>query len=365
MAQIQSVWTAILDVLSRLIIPDWGGLIALLPVALAAIVVLWLLTVVRAYATVGPAQRGMPRLDPIPPSGVHMPGPSFAPVFAAAGVGLLFFGFVWGGAVLLLGFGALVLTLLYWLREGMRDYDHVAGAATVPAVVGASGPPAGVHLPGPTFLPVISAISAAILFAGFVLGGWVLIAAVACLVIGLLRWLPAAGTEYRLTEEADRTGHLRNPPAPRFPVRLFAFFTVILLFAAAVQTGVFPPGASSAGGAASGASGSPSASGGAGGSVASPSAVAADVTITAQNISFTTPTVTAPANRPFTIAFQNLDQGTPHDVDIRNPDGSNAFVGAIVTGVTTTIYQVPALAPGTYPFICKVHPTMTGTITVK
>jgi len=99
--------------------------------------------------------------------------------------------------------------------------------------------------------------------------------------------------------------------------------------------------------------------------VASPSAVATDVTITAQNIAFTTTAVNAPANRPFTIAFQNLDSGTPHDVEIKDPNGGTAFDGAIVTGVTTTIYQVPALGPGTYTFICKVHTSMTGTITVK
>jgi plastocyanin len=37
-----------------------------------------------------------------------------------------------------------------------------------------------------------------------------------------------------------------------------------------------------------------------------------------------------------------------------------------VTGPTKVDYQIPALAPGTYTFICDVHPTtMTGTITVK
>ena len=35
------------------------------------------------------------------------------------------------------------------------------------------------------------------------------------------------------------------------------------------------------------------------------------------------------------------------------------------TGVTTTTYTVPALPAGTYPFICTVHPNMTGTLTVK
>jgi plastocyanin len=28
------------------------------------------------------------------------------------------------------------------------------------------------------------------------------------------------------------------------------------------------------------------------------------------------------------------------------------------------VYQVPALPAGSYPFVCDVHPSMTGTLTV-
>ena len=34
-----------------------------------------------------------------------------------------------------------------------------------------------------------------------------------------------------------------------------------------------------------------------------------------------------------------------------------------MTGVTTVSYNVPALEPGTYYFLCKVHPNMNGTLT--
>ena len=37
----------------------------------------------------------------------------------------------------------------------------------------------------------------------------------------------------------------------------------------------------------------------------------------------------------------------------------------IVTGVKTATYTVPALQPGQYPYLCTVHPTMTGTATVQ
>jgi plastocyanin len=40
------------------------------------------------------------------------------------------------------------------------------------------------------------------------------------------------------------------------------------------------------------------------------------------------------------------------------------FTGEIVTGVATKEYKIPPLEPGTYPFRCEVHTTMTGTVTV-
>ena len=39
--------------------------------------------------------------------------------------------------------------------------------------------------------------------------------------------------------------------------------------------------------------------------------------------------------------------------------------GEIITGVAEATYEVPALPAGTYPFICSVHPNMTGTITAQ
>ena len=90
-----------------------------------------------------------------------------------------------------------------------------------------------------------------------------------------------------------------------------------------------------------------------------------DVTIIAQGTKFTTPDVTGPAGKTFTIGFQNLDEGAIHNVHIRSAAGADVFTGARVTGVVTTVYHVPALKAGTYPFICDVHPVeMTGTLTV-
>jgi len=89
------------------------------------------------------------------------------------------------------------------------------------------------------------------------------------------------------------------------------------------------------------------------------------VSIVAQNIAFTTTDVTAPADTPFTIEFQNQDAGVPHNVDIKDAAGTSVFKGEIFPGVATKSYQVPALKAGSYTFICDVHPNMTGTLTVK
>ena len=109
-------------------------------------------------------------------------------------------------------------------------------------------------------------------------------------------------------------------------------------------------------------SGSPGASGS---PAASADTNAPHVTVTAQNIAFTTPDVTAAAGKAFVIDFDNQDAGTPHNIQIKDSAGAVKFTGATFNGVATQPYSVPALDAGSYPFQCTVHPTMTGTLTVK
>jgi plastocyanin len=83
-------------------------------------------------------------------------------------------------------------------------------------------------------------------------------------------------------------------------------------------------------------------------------------------------TLTAPADTPFTITFDNQDDGIPHNVQIFEGDdtsGTPVFApegNELVTGPDTVVYEVPALAAGSYTFNCLSHPTtMVGTLTVE
>lgn len=84
--------------------------------------------------------------------------------------------------------------------------------------------------------------------------------------------------------------------------------------------------------------------------------------IVAKDIKFVTTQVKVPAGKAFGLSFDNQD-GAPHNVAIYADSSAsqNLFQGEIFSGATR-VYQVPALAPGSYFFRCDVHPDMTGTI---
>jgi Cupredoxin-like domain len=368
---LDKIWTSILDFTSKLVIPDWGALVNLIPVAIAALVVLWLLLTVRRFATMGPTSRGRSRIKPVAPPGIHAPGPSYAPVFAAIGLFALLAGLVFGGLLLPIGVVALVLSLLYWGREGLAEYDHLSGADRLPAVVVPREPPPGVHMPGPSFRPILASLALAVLLFGLVFGGWLLAVGIIFLVAALLGWLGDARAEYRKAVEADATGHLEALPAPRWPKRLLGAMAALFVIALVLNAGILPPKspAAASGPGASGAPAGSAAPGGSGGPSGSPGASGGGppgaVSIVAQGVKFTTPDVAAPANKDFTINFDNKDTSTPHDVDILASDGSHLFDGQVVTGPGQATYQVKALAAGSYKFICSIHPTlMTGTLKV-
>ena len=363
---LERVWTRILELTGEFVIPDWGVLIGLIPVAILIIAVFVLLATFRRLVKAPPARRGFQRVEPETPAGIHMPGPSFAPVFAAIGVGLLMLGLVFGGIALLLGTIALVLTLLYWLAEGLRNYDHDIGpTTTVLPAVSNEGPPPGVHMPGPSWRPFLGAFEVFALLLGLVFGGWLLSAGVIALIATLVGWLTDAVKEYRMTVQADSTGHLENIPESRPPSILFGTLVALIVGAALLQTANFVVGEVN-GGAAPGESGAPAEPGDSFAAPPPASGPTADVAVQARNVLFVEDSWSAPADQPFTIAFANEDAGVPHNIELLDRAGAVAFNGDIFSGVETRIYEVPALPAGTYEFLCVVHPTtMTGTATLE
>jgi plastocyanin len=365
----EELWNWILGVLEPFVIPDWNELVSLIPLGLAGLIALWLGFTLYRFATLGPARRGRRRITPLPPAGVHMPGGSYAPILGAAGTGLLMGGLVTGGFLLWAGVLLLTLALLYWGREAVREYDHLQPRTMLPAVVHA-GPPPGIHMPAPSFRPLLGAIGTTVLLYGLVVldapqpahdqrPPLVLIVGAIILGWSLVGWLRDSRREYVETLRADQSGHLAALDAPGWPKRTLGAWLILLVVASLYQFGIVPPRppASAAG---PGASGEPS---------GGPSLPPGTLEVTAKDIQFLVKELSVAAGAPFAIHFVNDDPSTVlHDVEIRAVDGKTILQNqAEIAGGSDTLYRYTALEPGEYRFICSIHPipTMTGTLTVR
>jgi mono/diheme cytochrome c family protein/plastocyanin len=114
----------------------------------------------------------------------------------------------------------------------------------------------------------------------------------------------------------------------------------------------------------------------AGGNTASPSIIAGApvLTVTAPSgaalTGFQPNQLDAPADKAFTLVFDNQDPTAPHNLVIQKPDGKTKVD---MQGDTTPFagpekrsYAVSPLPAGSYPFLCEVHAaTMKGTLVVK
>ncbi len=378
---IEDIWSDFVTWTTQFVVPDWGLLVGLIPILLLLLVFLYVTWTVYRFATAGPTRRGKRRLTPVPPAGTHLPGGSFAPILGAFGMLLLVFGLIEGGGWLWIGLIVLGITLLYWGREFLREYDRLPSSSTALVATGGQAlapgslpppgalpapqgtPPAGVHIPAPSFRPLLIAMSMTLLVAGLILGGWALILGAVALSFTLLGWLFDAVREYRAAVAADRTGHLDAGPSPRWPLATFAVLAWILAGGMLLSSGLLPNSNPPAAGPVASAI----AGGGGGGLKPSgppPSLPDADVIETAQNTAFVVTSLQGPAGKPFTIAFDNKDQGQSHNIAINGPS-SQLFMGEIIEGPKVVVYNVPAIPAGTYPFVCSVHSNMTGTITLQ
>jgi len=103
-----------------------------------------------------------------------------------------------------------------------------------------------------------------------------------------------------------------------------------------------------------------------GGEPPSAGGVAEPSTVVAQNVAFDTNTIALPAGQLATITFDNRDAGVQHNIMITTDDTLTTvlFNGELITGPATIEYQIPPIDAGEYYFLCLVHPTMNGTVTV-
>ena len=73
--------------------------------------------------------------------------------------------------------------------------------------------------------------------------------------------------------------------------------------------------------------------------------------------------LTAPAGGGFVLYFDNAD-ALLHNVVVRSADGTAVLQGDVFSGPAQRVYDMPAMASGTYTLHCDVHPEMNGTLTV-
>ena len=85
--------------------------------------------------------------------------------------------------------------------------------------------------------------------------------------------------------------------------------------------------------------------------------------VVARDLKFVNADVTVKADAAFDLVLDN-QEAAPHNIQISDAGGAKVFTGEIVSSTKVT-YKVPALAAGSYTFICEVHPDMKGTLVAE
>jgi len=404
--QPKDLWTQFLDLLSKIITPDWSDVISWLPLMLVALIVVTLAFV--AWVWLRNMSFNRPRVPRryanIAPPGIHMPGPSRWPFVIPVGATLILFGLAIrptdsnGQAtapvnvpVLAAGLAITAVAVVGWLRDAMREWRHAEGLpddshalALVPAAALGPGlrvsafparpavpataagprlaarerlpaePPPGVHMPGPSPWPFLFPLALSVVFFGLVVSPAIVLGGIVMVLIAAGGWLRDAGHEYRQVEAGHHPEPRTRDPERAFPKRLLGAYGVIGLLSlgliVAPRIIAFANATPSAGPGAS-----PGAPGG--------GPPGGQITITAEQLKFSVKELRVPAGKPFTITFENKD-AVPHNVAIYTDAQLTTplFQGEIITGPKTVTYQVTPIPAGQHYFVCNVHPNMNGTV---
>lgn len=383
----------ILQVIEQLVMPDWPGLIALIPLLFVGLIVLFAGLLALQWRRT--SARNSPRVPlrlaaGATPPGIHLPGPSRWPFVLPIGAALILFALVLptrdeAGQVTLpvnlplVGLGLLVtlVAIAGWLLEAMREWR--ATAHTSEAVAGALAPgtrpigalspgsdaglarrrpppepPPGVHLPGPSPWPFFAPIGAALIVFGLILSPALLLGGLVLAIVAAAGWYREAGHEYRSTEQVGHAVPLTRDPEKAWPHRLVPLFVVVAAFS--VLIALAPLGLQWLGGLAPPPPGE-----------ATPAPVPDVPEITARTaVSFETDILVVPCCRDFELVFYNEHDGGFHNVEITaGVGGETLFEGERITGPDEITYQVPELAEDDYYFLCTVHPNMNGTVQAR
>ncbi len=88
--------------------------------------------------------------------------------------------------------------------------------------------------------------------------------------------------------------------------------------------------------------------------------------LAAIDVAFDQETLLVPAGTPFTLIFENRES-VQHNVSIYADAAlqRRLFEGVLFGGPATRWYPVPALAAGTYVFVCDLHANMRGLVEAK
>ena len=98
---------------------------------------------------------------------------------------------------------------------------------------------------------------------------------------------------------------------------------------------------------------------------ADPGFASTSVTVIGEKIAFDLDTLTVPAGAEVTITFENLDDGIPHNFHVQ-AGAAGDFKTEIEDGPITQSLTFTIVQPGSYTFVCDVHPgRMKGQLVVR
>lgn len=410
------VWTGLLEFVATLIIPIWNDMIQYIPLLLIGVSILSLLGLLRYWQRNSAANR--PRVPKPRPAGrkpedLHLPGPSLWPFVTPAGLLLMVFALAFGAlqplaSVLLLVAGILgtpidwllfelgfaheritvtmpiaaegggslvamatfalgltisVIGVIGWYFDANKEYVEVEvggqGLPRIAAESGASGPawarqpPAGVHLPGPSAWPFLAPVGLFFMVTGFIFGPVLFVGGLTMAAIAAIGWTRDADKELVDVEAHGHATPQTRDPEKAWPDALIPIYVgvagIVLVITLLPWALTFLP---SSGGAEE---------------LTGPVPVGMPVVTASTVTQFDIDEIATFANEPFAIEFDNQQPAVPHNIAIYETSAQEVefFIGEVFEGPDSRTYEVGALSPGVYFYVCSVHPPMTGTLHVR